>query len=38
MDELDEVKNAHKIGETMILTVNRNGSEKEFTITLDETP
>jgi len=30
MDELDEVKNAHKIGETMILTVNRNGSEKNL--------
>ena len=38
MDELDEIKNTHKIGETMTLTINRNGTEKEFTITLAETP
>ena len=38
MDELNEIKNTHKIGETMTLTINRNGTEKEVTITLEETP
>ena len=38
MDELNEIKNTHKIGETMTLTINRNGQEKDLTITLEETP
>ena len=38
MNELNEIKNTHKIGETMTLIINRNGKEKEFTITLEETP
>lgn len=38
MDELNEIKNTHKIGETMTLTINRNGKEKEISITLEETP
>ena len=38
MDELNEIKNTHKIGETMTLTINRNGDEKEITITLEEMP
>ena len=38
MNELNEIKNTHKIGETMTLTINRNGKEQEFTITLEETP
>lgn len=38
MDELNKVKNTHQIGETMTLTINRNGSEKEISITLEETP
>lgn len=38
MDELNEIKNTHQIGETMTLTINRNGQEKEVTVTLEETP
>ena len=38
MEELNEIKNTHKIGETMTLTINRNGTEKEVTVTLEETP
>ena len=38
MEELNEIKNLHKIGETVTLTVNRNGQEKDFTVTLEETP
>ena len=38
MDELNEIKNTHKIGETMNLTINRNGNEKEIVITLEEMP
>ena len=38
MDELNEIKNSHKIGDTMTLTINRNGNEKEITVTLEETP
>lgn len=36
MNELNEIKNTHNIGETMNVTVNRNGQEKEITITLQE--
>ena len=38
MDELNEVKNSHQIGDTMTLKINRNGKEKDITITLEETP
>lgn len=38
MDELNAIKNTHKIGETMTLTINRKGEEKEVTITLEEMP
>lgn len=38
MDELNEIKNSHKIGDTMKLKINRNGEEKDITITLEETP
>lgn len=38
MDELNEIKNSHKIGDTMTLTINRNGTEKEIKLTLEETP
>ena len=38
MDELNEIKNTHKIGETMTLTINRNGQEKEVSVSLEEMP
>lgn len=38
MDELTEVKNSHQIGDTITLVVNRNGEEKEISVTLEETP
>ena len=38
MDELNEVKNSHKIGDEFKIKVNRNGEEKELTITLGEQP
>ena len=34
MDELNEIKNSHQIGDTMKLKINRDGSEKEITLTL----
>ena len=36
MDELNEVKNKHKVGDKMTLKINRNGKEKEITLTLQE--
>lgn len=36
MNELNEIKNTHNIGDTMTVTINRNGKEKELTITLQE--
>lgn len=36
MDELNEIKNKHAIGDTMKLKINRNGNEKEVEITLQE--
>ena len=36
MDELNEVKNSHKIGDELKLKINRNGTEKEITLTLGE--
>lgn len=36
MTELNSIKNTHNIGDTMTVTVNRNGQEKELTLTLQE--
>ena len=36
MDELTEIKNSHSIGDQMTVVVNRNGEEKELTLTLQE--
>ena len=38
MDELNEIKNSHQIGDTIKLKINRDGSEKELTLTLGEHP
>lgn len=38
MNELNEIKNKHKIGDTITLTINRDGTEKELTVTLAEQP
>lgn len=38
MEELNEIKNSHQIGDTMTLTINRSGQEKDITVTLEETP
>lgn len=38
MDELNEIKNKHKIGDELKIKVNRDGQEKELTITLGEQP
>ena len=38
MDELNEIKNSHQIGDQIKLKVNREGSEQELTITLGEQP
>ena len=38
MDELNEIKNKHQIGDTMTLKVNRDGQERELTVTLAEQP
>lgn len=38
MDELNEIKNSHNIGDTMELKLNRNGNEISVTITLAEQP
>lgn len=38
MDELNEIKNTHKIGDEMTLKVNRNGNEVSITLTLGEQP
>ena len=37
-NELNEIKNSHKIGDEMKIKVNRNGQEKDLTITLGEQP
>ena len=36
MDELNEIKNSHAIGDTVSIKVNRNGNEKQITLTLGE--
>lgn len=38
MDELNEIKNSHQIGDTIKLKVNRDGSDKEVNVTLGEQP
>ena len=38
MDELNEIKNSHSIGDEMTITVNRDGQERDLTITLGEQP
>ena len=38
MDELNEIKNSHQIGDVMKLKINRNGTEKEINVTLGEQP
>ncbi len=38
MDEINEIKNAKKIGDTMTLKVYRDGKEKDITVTLQEQP
>lgn len=37
-NELNEIRDTHEIGEEMTITVNRNGSEKELTVKLQEAP
>ena len=36
--ELNEIKNSHSIGDTIKLTINRNGEEKEISVVLQEAP
>ena len=36
MNELNEIKNSHQIGDTMTLKVNREGKEIDITLTLQE--
>ena len=36
IDELNEIKNSHSIGDTIKLTINRDGQEKEINLTLGE--
>ena len=38
MDELNEIKNSHNIGDELKLKINRDGNEKEITIILGEQP
>ena len=38
MDELNEIKNTHSIGDTVKLKINRDGQEKEIALTLGEQP
>ena len=36
MDELNEIKNSHSIGDEITLKINRSGKEKEIKLTLQE--
>lgn len=36
MNELNEIKNSHSIGDKMTITINRNGDTKDLTLTLKE--
>lgn len=38
MDELNEIKYSHSIGDTVTLKINRDGTEMDITITLSEQP
>lgn len=38
MDELNEIKNSHQIGDELTLVINRSNNEKEIKVTLAETP
>lgn len=38
MDELNNIKNSHKVGDTITLTINRDGKESDVDITLAEQP
>ena len=38
MDELNEIKNTHNVGDTMSLKINRDGKEISVDIVLGETP
>lgn len=38
MDELNDIKGKHQIGDEMKLKINRDGQEKEITLTLGEQP
>lgn len=38
MDALNEVKNSHQIGDTITIKINRNGQEKDLSLTLGEQP
>ncbi len=38
MDELNEIKNSHNIGDELKLKINRDGNEKEITLKLGEQP
>lgn len=38
IDELNEIKNSHQIGDSMTLKINRDGQEKDITVKLEETP
>ena len=38
MDELNEIKNSHQIGDQIKIKINREGEEKELTLTLGEQP
>lgn len=38
MDELNEIKNSHKIGDEMTLKINREGKEQDIKLTLQEQP
>lgn len=38
MDELNEIKNTHSVGDTMTLKINRDGKEINVDVVLGETP
>ena len=38
MEELNEIKNKQKIGDTMTVKINRNSQELTITLTLSEQP
>ena len=38
MDDLTKIKNSHKIGDEMKIKVNRDGQERDLTVTLGEQP